>query len=199
VARRTSASTPKPKRGSATGEIDVEKVSKLYESRLRTYRALLDEASFILGQSISVANIKIHAVEGRIKEKTSIIKKASIKSIMNPLSDLNDIVGCRVICLLRSDISKLGTIISDNFVVLETDDKINTSTDSFGYMSIHYICTMRNEFSGPRYDTIKNIKFEIQVRTLSMHAWAVISAMIYFTIESGPCAPHLQKDRPALR
>ncbi len=42
-------------------------------------------------------------------------------------------------------------------------------------MSIHYLVRIRPEYVGPRYNDIKDITFEIQVRTVAMHAWAAIS------------------------
>jgi putative GTP pyrophosphokinase len=146
-----------------------------YDSNVHVYRALLDEALFILKQQISSAGIKVHDIEGRLKEKPSIIKKCTEKEIANPFQNIVDLVGCRIICLFRSDMERVEKIIQQKFTVLGTDDKIQSSTDSFGYMSVHYTCAMRNEFAGPRYDAVKGIKFEIQVRTLSMHAWAAIS------------------------
>src|SRR5882724_7674996 len=46
---------------------------------------------------------------------------------------------------------------------------------SFGYFSVHFICKIRANYIGPRYDGLKDQNFEIQVRTISMDAWANIS------------------------
>ena len=42
-------------------------------------------------------------------------------------------------------------------------------------MSDHYIVKIPKKCSGARYDSIKSLKCEIQVRTISMHAWGTVS------------------------
>jgi putative GTP pyrophosphokinase len=64
-------------------------------------------------------------------------------------------------------------------------------------MSIHYIATLKESFSGPRYDNIKDISFEIQIRTISMHAWAAISHHLEYKGEWDVPA-HLKKSLNAL-
>jgi ppGpp synthetase/RelA/SpoT-type nucleotidyltranferase len=44
-----------------------------------------------------------------------------------------------------------------------------------GYLSIHYTCRMPDRYLGPRYELTSGIVFEVQVRTLCMHAWATVS------------------------
>lgn len=103
----------------------------------------------------------------------------------------------RIICLFRSDLERIDNIIKNSFKVIGVDDKVNSSHDSFGYMSVHYTCMMKPEFSGPRYTKIKEISFEIQVRTISMHAWAVISHYLDYKSEWDVPA-HLKKSLNAL-
>jgi hypothetical protein len=50
-----------------------------------------------------------------------------------------------------------------------------TDPSSFGYMSVHYQARLDERLSGPRYDGIKGIGFEVQVRTIVMDAWANVS------------------------
>lgn len=42
-------------------------------------------------------------------------------------------------------------------------------------MSVHYIAEMRKECAGARYDDLRGMPFEIQVRTILMDAWANVS------------------------
>ena len=44
-----------------------------------------------------------------------------------------------------------------------------------GYVRDHYVVQLPETCKGPRYDDIKNLSCEIQVRTVSTHAWATIS------------------------
>jgi len=100
--------------------------------------------------------------------------------------------------LFRSDIDKIGQIIRESFSVIKEDNKIEGyEITSFGYLSIHFIAKLKDEYKGPRYDNIKDIKFEIQVRTLAMDAWATISH--YLDYKSSLDVPkELRKDFFAL-
>lgn len=172
-------------------------LKKKYDSLYGIYQALIDEVAFILDDASNEHDIKVDKIEKRVKEWDSIVKKCVDKHYKNPFLDLNDIAGTRVICLLRSDLEKIGSIIGSLFEVISCDDKILQSTDSFGYMSVHYICKIKGEHTGPRYKKIKGINFEIQVRTLSMHAWAAISRHLEYRGDWDVPA-HLKKSLNAL-
>jgi len=94
----------------------------------------------------------------------------------NPIKELNDILGFRIICLFLSDIDRIFNLLKKNFKILEVDDKRFTKGETvFGYLSFHVIANLPPSHNGPRYDGLKSLPFEIQVRTISMHAWAIIS------------------------
>ncbi|WP_280141930.1 GTP pyrophosphokinase [Methylobacterium aquaticum] len=113
-------------------------------------------------------------MSSRVKELVSLVAKAQNKGVIDPFAAIKDIAGARIVCLFRSDLSKIEDIINSKFSVIERDDKI-TDGDGFGYMSIHYICKIPEGYIGPRYDHIRGKIFELQTRTLCMDAWAVVS------------------------
>jgi putative GTP pyrophosphokinase len=94
----------------------------------------------------------------------------------NPIKEMNDIVGLRVICLFLSDIQKIADVIRQDFAVVSEDNKIDVKDEtSFGYMSFHLIVTIKPDYRGPRYDSLNYRKFEIQIRTIAMDAWSSVS------------------------
>jgi ppGpp synthetase/RelA/SpoT-type nucleotidyltranferase len=145
-----------------------------YARAIPGLNALAQEVHFILDHALSEAGIKIHAIEYRVKEFDSIARKFESKSDGED-TEINDLVGARVICLFKSDLERIDEVIRSEFTVDNVDDKIVSSSDTFGYMSVHYISKLKSGVSGRRYDAIKDRRFEIQVRTLCMHAWAAIS------------------------
>lgn len=146
-----------------------------FEKKLPIYEALASEVKFIIDGILAGAGVKIHGTEHRVKDASSIRRKCESRGLDDPFVQLKDIVGLRVICLFREDIEQVSSLIRENFSVIEEDNKLELSEDTFGYMSLHFICSLKEEYSGFRYEKIKGIKFEIQVRTLCMHAWAVVS------------------------
>lgn len=167
-----------------------------YDSIRPILGALNDEVFFILSDSIESEEIKIHTIESRVKEFISLSAKIREKSIEKK-EDIEDLVGARVVCLFKSDIIKIENLIHKYFKVIKREDKISDSSDSFGYMSVHYICQIPSSYKGPRYNRINNIKFEIQVRTICMHAWAAISHYLDYKSE-WDIPDHLKKGLNAL-
>ncbi len=156
-------------------KVDAAAIAAKYAQLAPTFDALCEEAAFILNEKIDAAGVRIHQIEKRRKELPSILRKAEERALVDPIESLSDIAGLRLICLFRSDLPRLEEIIRANFEVIERDDKVSTSDDTFGYMSIHYVTRMKDGFRGPRYDKLRGHRMEVQVRTICMHAWAAVS------------------------
>jgi ppGpp synthetase/RelA/SpoT-type nucleotidyltranferase len=170
----------------------------LYDLLLGDLESLREEALHCLRESGGLRGLKIHSISGRVKSRVSFLEKIDRKKYRDPMSDTDDLVGLRIVCLFTDDLPKLASIINEEFDVLAAEDKVaDADVASFGYMSQHYVCRLRPEFHGRRYDRIKGQKFEIQCRTLLMDAWANVSHHLAYKGESSiPQA--LRKDFHAL-
>ena len=155
--------------------MDLKLIEQEYNEKIVLYKQLEDEVLFILNSKLSDSEIKISNVEHRIKRKESFLNKVRIKEYKSPFINIRDILGVRVITLFLSDIDKVKEIVKESFEIVDEDDKINSSQSTFGYLSVHLIAKLKKAFKGPRYDKIKNLAFEIQIRTITMHSWANIS------------------------
>ncbi len=186
-------------------------VKAIYDRRQGLWQGLQLETIHALERSLVDAGIKIHSLTGRVKTFESIegkLQRRSLASASQPditgsIIDssefgLNDIVGVRVVCMFLNQIDEVANLVRETFTITDEDRKIGTSdVASFGYMSDHFICKLKDEFKGPRYDDLKNISFEIQVRTISMDAWASVSHHLDY--KSGASVPtELRKDFYAL-
>lgn len=144
-----------------------------YDDNLGLYERLKDEVLFALGDAIE---FKVHSLAGRVKDRKSVADKLLRKSYSSPETQMEDLVGVRIICLFTSDLEKADGLIRSLFDVKGFEDKQKAGgDDQFGYASAHYICSLRDVDSGPRYDRLRGLKFEIQCRTILMDAWANIS------------------------
>ncbi len=160
----------------ATVVLDKSALLAQFNSSQLLYARLEDEVQFILNEQLKGAKIPIHAIEHRIKNFDSIIKKAERDELTDPINQLNDILGFRIICLFLSDLDRIFALLGKSFKIVEVDDKRVTKGENvFGYLSVHLIATLPSSHKGPRYDGLKLLRFEIQVRTISMHAWSIIS------------------------
>lgn len=162
--------------------IDIKQIENEYSQRINFYKQLEEEGKYTIEHALKAESLKIHNILSRVKKLDSLIDKAQRKQIVKPFEEIDDIVGLRIVCLFLSDIDKIEKVIADNFEVISKDNKINdtSNTNMFGYMSAHYIVKIKEQFAGFRYDSIKYIPFEIQVRTISMDAWANISHFLEY-------------------
>jgi putative GTP pyrophosphokinase len=137
-----------------------------------------------LGQNIVEAlktfltenNIGCLDIYYRIKEFDSFYEKIDRKGYKNPFDEIEDICGIRVICYYASDVEKIKKIISDEFEIIEEQNKSELlGLKEFAYRSQHFIVKINKEWNAaPNYRKLENLKVEIQVRTILMHAWAEI-------------------------
>lgn len=178
--------------------MEIEDINADY-SRLRPrYEQLKDEITYILNKELAARGIAIHMLEGRVKTLESLIAKTEQQELERPFDEMVDICGIRIISLFLSDMAKIGKLLEEIFQLESTDDKITTKpAEEFGYLSVHYVGQLPETFSGPRYDEIKGLRFEVQVRTIAMHAWATISH--YLDYKSQNAIPsELRRDFNAL-
>jgi len=150
-------------------------IEQEYQQRLSIWNSLREEVVFTLNEAISARDLKIHQVESRVKSISSVIGKVASKNYQDPIEDMTDIVGVRVVVLFNTNLNDIDDIIYKYFDVISKDDKASNVDSALGYRSVHYVCIISSKNSGPRYDKILGIKFEIQVRTICMHAWAAVS------------------------
>jgi len=164
------------KMGSTFRLPNKNELKKEYERSQPLYKRLVQEVCFILWQEIEKTQVKIHGLKRRIKSFDSFYDKILRKEISgNPFEKVWDIAGVRIICLYRSDLKRLGKLVYDNFDVLTADTERTRRETSFGYIADHYIVKLKQEVKGKRYDDIKSLPCEIQVRTILMDAWASVS------------------------
>lgn len=158
----------------------------LYDAKLQTFKDLRGEVENELRSAVTVVDpdedagtstqlFKVHDLRSRVKKRQSFRDKILLKRYSDPFDQMRDIVGARVVCLFLDDLPSIDEIIRDKFDVKRWEDKTKEAgPDRFGYRAIHYDCQIKTSYSGPRYDSIKGIWFEIQLRTILQDAWAVV-------------------------
>ena len=92
------------------------------------------------------------------------------------LDDITDILGARVICFYSDEVYKVARRIEKFFVVDRAnscDKRTLLKEDSFGYLSLHYVCSLPKGQGYP--EAMCEKRFEIQLRTGLQHIWAAIN------------------------
>ena len=131
----------------------------------------------------------IEEVTGRVKSINSILEKMQRKNISwEELEEkVEDIAGVRIICQFYEDIEKVADLIRNrsDMRVLEIKDYVTHMKES-GYRSYHKIIG----YSTETMEGKKEIRAEIQIRTLAMNFWATIEHSLQYKYK-GNMPPHL--------
>jgi ppGpp synthetase/RelA/SpoT-type nucleotidyltranferase len=142
------------------------------------YKKLSIKVESIITELLEENNINVHNVYSRAKDIDSFSSKVSKKGYTNPEKDIHDLAGIRVISYVESDLEIISNIIKETFKIDEKnsiDKKKELGIDKVGYQSVHFVAELKSDrISLPEYRKFKNLKFEIQIRTILQHAWAEI-------------------------
>ena len=158
-----------------------------YRKQRQDFVKLGDVAHAILADIAKELGLTVLAVEHRVKEEKSLAGKLERKGDgYNTLEDITDILGCRVICFLSDEIDKIGKKVEERFVIdweNSSDKRTLLKENAFGYLSLHYICSL--PFGDKWPDEICGKKFEVQIRTILQHAWSAIHHDIGYKSDFG--------------
>ncbi|MBP5566565.1 MAG: hypothetical protein J6X57_03635 [Bacteroidales bacterium] len=137
-----------------------------YRDNLPLFRDSAEKIHTTLENTFREAGLLVAAIEYRVKTEESLAGKLELKGAKyKSLQDITDIIGLRVITFYIDDVDKVASAVERLFKV-DWDNTVDKrkvhEIDSFGYLSLHYICYL----DGAPY------RFEIQLRTVLQHAWA---------------------------
>jgi len=158
-------------------------IKKFTENR-DNYKLLCEEVSFILKKELAKKKVEYSSISHRAKTLNSFIEKNRRKKYKYPFKDITDFAGVRIVFLYTKDYDKIEKIIKDKFDIIEKVDKLNEKeVDQFGYGAIHFVIRLGRNYKGARYDDIKPLTCEIQVRTILQDAWAIIDHHLVYKNE----------------
>ena len=163
-----------------------------YRELMSYYRCAMMEVSTkfnVLDEELSLQYDRnpIEAIKTRLKSPDSIMDKLSRRGL--PFSaesiehNLNDIAGVRVICAYISDIYMLRDALlrQDDIVLLQEKDYIKNPKPN-GYRSLHLIV----ETPIFLHDQKKQMRVEVQFRTIAMDWWASVEHKLRYKKPAAP-------------
>ena len=133
--------------------------------------------------------LRVHAVNGRAKDENSFhaksLKKDSggLAKYKDPLKEIEDLVGVRIICFTNTQVGDVGRILEQEFSIHEIVDKERELNEAgrVGYVSKHFIVSLSEGRKAlPEWKSFSGIKAEIQVRTVFQHAWAEVEHRLQY-------------------
>ncbi len=148
-----------------------------YREQKPQFEQLAQTADQILNAAVAKSGAQVYGIIHRVKEQNSLAGKLHRKGDKyTSLSDITDILGFRIICYFADDVDAIAQAVSDAFDI-DWDNSIDKrnvlDVNSFGYMAVHYICSLKDDGSVPA--ELKGKRFEVQMCSLLQHAWAVMN------------------------
>jgi len=131
-------------------------------------------------------------IESRVKSWQSIEDKINrLNYTINSITQLNDLVGIRIILLFKRDIESVNDLLFKEFDIRDFQDKaIRLEDTQFGYQSIHYQLRLpKSWLKVPTLEDFAMFDAEIQVRTLAQHIWAAASHKLQYKHEESVPIP----------
>ncbi len=155
---------------------DSPEVIRGYYDKLPIQQRLCDEVRYILEKKIKSLGVEIGHLSSRTKTLSSFCEKIERKNYKNPLEEITDLSGVRIVFLYASDRIKLEELVEEEFEVREKVDKIDDQeVEKFGYGALHYIVSLKEQHAGARYDDLRGVLCEVQIRTILQDAWAIVA------------------------
>ena len=161
-----------------TYKLMTHKLTEDYKKNLKIYESCLSKTEGLIRELISQHGINFHKIEARIKDPIRLNEKIYRKEEKyKSLLEITDLIGIRVITYFEDEVDKIASIIESEFLIDKENsiDKRKIEADRFGYKSLHFVAALneqRKELT--EYKRFRDIKIEIQIRSILQHAWAEI-------------------------
>jgi putative GTP pyrophosphokinase len=136
---------------------------------------------------------RVESISGRIKDFNECLSKFerkylpkidSAKTNFKIFDYISDFIGIRVVCVYLEDINLVRKELKRYFREIEITNKtieLEKTDDKFGYRSLHLDLILNSKCSKlPEFKKYKNIKFELQIRTILQDAWSVLDHKIKY-------------------
>lgn len=173
---------PEPRQVAAVpaGRALVHRAVQAYAALYPSLTAVTDRYVALVTNLLDDAGINYLSVDGRTKSVASFAGKAGqqvdgVPRFTDPLTQITDQVGVRVITYIQSDVEAVADLLADQLTVLDDRDLgLETArAGRFGYSSRHLLVS-----GAGRATTDEDVAelalrpASVQVRTVLQHAWA---------------------------
>lgn len=165
-----------------------------YEANYGLFNDFSRYCENLIRELVSGAGHRVHSVNARVKKREQLEEKLRrAGKEYEELSAVTDVVGIRIITYFEDEVDRIGSLIEREFSVdaqQSIDKRKVLDPDRFGYLSLHYICSL----SEPRVGLAENRRYkdlvcEIQIRSVLQHAWAEIEHDLGYKAGSTVPAP----------
>lgn len=169
--------------------MDIKEEVEKYKKVQPVYYSFTKKLHMLLGELFDSKGIDLVIMESRAKTVESFKGKIERedKDYTDPLNEITDLSGVRIIAYYNSDVDEISNLIRKEFEIDEensVDKRKIDEEDRFGYQSSHLVVSLsdsrKNLFE---WSAFKGLRAEIQVRTVLQHSWAAIDHKLRYKTE----------------
>ena len=156
-------------------------MSLLANKYRKRYSKFLVPVAKILREHLAnhLANLpRIDRITARPKSVSRFLDKAAKREngkpkYANPLNEIQDQIGARVIVFYPSDVPKVSKEVRRYFRFIENHKMVPDAENEFGYVGEHFILLLPADVIArvANYTGAPQV-FELQIKTMFQHAWA---------------------------
>jgi putative GTP pyrophosphokinase len=142
---------------------------------------------------------RIDRISARPKSLDRFLRKAEAtvdghRKYNDPLNQIQDQVGARIITFYTSDIDRLVKVVNKYYRPIETKVLVPDHEWKFGYFGRHFILITPSDVVDRSWPKGKVPDFfELQIRTLFQHAWSEANHDLGYKPESTPLKPDSER------
>ena len=164
---------------------DFEQLSDLYAAERPSYESLAGQLAGALEEHLRAQGLQ-PVVLWRAKTVQSFVKKALRNGYADPMAEIGDKAGVRVIVDFEADIEVVREVTQDLCTIFASEAKRDAMAyNELGYLGLHLQVQPRAEaIVAADRDDLLPLSAEIQVHTRAQSAWAVVSHELLYK------APH---------
>jgi predicted RNase H-like nuclease/ppGpp synthetase/RelA/SpoT-type nucleotidyltranferase len=172
--------SPRKDRAPVAVQDPVGDAVREYAALQPVLRLAAEEFAGLVTAILDDAGINYLSVTGRAKGVASFATKAArtldgAQVFADPLADITDQIGIRVITYVQSDVDAVAELLDDQVVVHDDRDlgRETASEGRFGYASRHLLIGLDSAREGqPALENLLGRRAQVQIRTVLQHAWA---------------------------
>ncbi len=159
----------------------IQTITETFAAARPSYINLAGALGTLVSRVLEHEGIEPLALESRTKTMESFeekIRRPDKVGKYETHTDVTDLCGVRVVVFNVEECRKVAAAIRSQFTVDEKNSVDKTAVqdpDRFGYQSIHIVVSLTDERCKMfEYNKFKNLKAEVQIRTVLQHAWAAL-------------------------
>ena len=164
-------------------DVELKQIRETYGRRQRPlFKKFTKKTLGLLKDLLAKKNFSNLTIISKTKKIKSFMDKVRQGEYRDPLNEISDCSGIRIITRFQNEVDLVKNYLSESLEIIKIIDKrTELGVAEFGYLSLHMIAkldTNRNKLD--EWRDFKELKFEIQIRTMLQDAWANVSHALHY-------------------